>query len=80
MGLLHRVADEFHPSAAEYIHVQEQEVVAIGCSYGYWYFDGYQVSWSSLIVAPLLAFVADIMAYNRICADQRLLRAADRIR
>lgn len=55
-------------------------LVAIGCSYGYWYFDGYQVSWSSLIVAPLLAFVADIMAYNRICADQRLLRAADRIR
>lgn len=55
-------------------------LTAIGCAYGYWHFDGYQVSWSSLIVAPLLAFVADIMAYNRICADQRLLRAADRIR
>lgn len=55
-------------------------LAATGCSYGYWHFEGYQVSWSSLAVAPLLAFVADIMAYNRICADQRLLRAADRIR
>ncbi len=55
-------------------------VVAIGCTYGYYHFDGAQVSWSSLIVAPLLAFVADIMAYNRICSDQRALRSADRLR
>ena len=55
-------------------------ILAIGCTYGYYYFDGATVSWSSLIIAPLIAFVADIMAYNRICADQRLLKAADRLR
>lgn len=55
-------------------------VVAIGCIYGYYYFDGYQVSWSSLIVAPLLAFLADVFAYNRISADLKLLRSVDRIR
>lgn len=55
-------------------------VVAIGCTYGYYHFDDAQVSWSSLIVAPLLAFVADVMAFNRICRDQRALRSADRLR
>lgn len=55
-------------------------VVAIGCAYGYYHFDNATVSWSSLVIAPLLAFVADIMAYNRICSDQRALRSADRLR
>ena len=55
-------------------------LAAIGCAYGYYYFDDATVSWSSLIIAPLLAFIADILAYNRICADQKLLRAADRLR
>lgn len=55
-------------------------VVCTGCAYGYNAFEGYYVSWSSLIVAPLLAFVIDIMAFNRICRDQRALRSADRIR
>lgn len=54
--------------------------LATGCGYGYYSIDGGQVSWSSLICAPLIALIADIMAYNRISADQRLLRAADRIR
>lgn len=55
-------------------------VLAAGCGYGYYMFDNAVVSWSSLIVAPLIAFVADVMAYNRISHDQRLLRSADRLR
>lgn len=55
-------------------------VLAIGCTYGYYHFADAQVSWSSLIVAPLLALIADVLAYNRICRDHRLLRAADRLR
>lgn len=37
-------------------------------------------SWSTVIICPLLALIADIMAYNRIRADERLLRSADRLR
>ncbi len=55
-------------------------ILGCGCGYGYFQFPEAQVEWSSLIVAPLLALVADVFAYNRICADARLLRAADRIR
>lgn len=55
-------------------------ILAIGCTYGYYHFEGVTVSWSSVIIAPLIALVADLMAYNRICADQRLLKAADRLR
>lgn len=55
-------------------------VTCIGCVYGYRTFAEASVSWSSLIIAPLLAFFADVFAYNRICSDQRKLRAADRIR
>ena len=55
-------------------------LVAIGAGYAYCQFDYASVSLSSIVVAPLLAFVADVMAYNRISHDQRLLRAADRLR
>lgn len=55
-------------------------LLAIGVVYGYCYFDTATVGWSSNIISLLIAFVADLMAYNRICSDQRLLRAADRIR
>lgn len=55
-------------------------ILAIGCTYGYYHFDGITVGWSSMIIAPLIAFVADLMAYNRINSDQRLLKAADRLR
>lgn len=55
-------------------------ILTLGCVYGYYHFDDAVVSWSSLIIAPLIAFIADIMAYNRISHDQRLLRAADRLR
>lgn len=54
--------------------------ISIGCGYGYCSFNGYSVSWSSLIVAPGIALVATLMAYARIRADQRLLKSADRIR
>ncbi len=53
---------------------------AIGLRYGYSAIDGYSVSWSSLIIAPLLALVATYMAYRRILGDQRLLQSTDRIR
>lgn len=55
-------------------------LLAIGIVYGYYFFETTTVSWSSIIIAPLIAFVADVMAYNRICSDQRLLKAADRLR
>lgn len=55
-------------------------VLACGCGYGYYQFDDAQVSWSSLIVAPLIALVADIIAYNRISHDRRLLRESTRLR
>lgn len=54
-------------------------VVACGCAYGYYYFTDAVVSWSSLICAPLIAFVADVMAYNRIAHDQRLLNSSRRL-
>lgn len=54
--------------------------VSIGCAYGYCSFEGYSVSWSSLIIAPLLALIATFMARRRIISDERLLKSADRIR
>lgn len=54
--------------------------VAIGCGYGYCTFEGISVSWSSLIIAPLIALIALGMAYSRINADQKMLRSVDRIR
>ncbi len=56
-------------------------VIGCGCVYGYRTFaPDYSVSWSSLALAPVIAFLADLFAYQRICADARLLREADRIR
>lgn len=37
-------------------------------------------SWSTVIICPLLALCATIMAYNRICSDDRKLRSAYRLR
>lgn len=53
-------------------------VVCIGAvlSYG----GDYSVSWSSLVCAPFIALIATIMAIQRINADHRLLRSADRLR
>lgn len=55
-------------------------VAVAGSIYGYTAFDGASVSWSSMVVAPLIALVAVIYAYVRIKSDQRLLRSADRLR
>lgn len=38
------------------------------------------VGWSVFIGTPLVALVADILAYRMICSDQKKLRAADRLR
>lgn len=54
--------------------------IATGCGYGYCSFDNYSTSWSSVIIAPALALIATIMAYNRINSDQKLLKSVDRIR
>lgn len=54
-------------------------LTGIGCVLGYSNPEQ-SVSWSSVIIAPLIAFLADIFAYNRICSDQRKLRSADRLR
>ena len=54
--------------------------VGVGCVYGYTQFSPYYVSWSSVIIMPLLAFISDVMAYNRINSDMKLLSSADRLR
>lgn len=38
------------------------------------------VGWSIFICAPVIALIADIMAYRLIVSDQKKLRAADRLR
>lgn len=55
-------------------------VTCVGCYYGFYTYTDAETGWSSLIVAPLLAFVATVMAYGRISSDQRKLAAVDRIR
>lgn len=55
-------------------------VAFIGALYGYNSIDNGAVSWSTLIIAPLLSLIADVMAYGRINSDQRKLRSADRLR
>ncbi|MDE6479819.1 MAG: DUF4293 domain-containing protein [Muribaculaceae bacterium] len=41
---------------------------------------GVSVGWSTFICAPLVALIADILAYRLISGDQKKLRAADRLR
>lgn len=53
---------------------------AIGVGYGYYGIEGAAVSWSTLVCAPLIALIADIMAYNRIRSDHRKLLSVDRFR
>lgn len=38
------------------------------------------IGWSTFICAPVIALIADIMAYRLIASDQKKLRAADRLR
>ena len=55
-------------------------VIATAAIYGYTGIDNGAVSWSSLVCAPFIALVGVVMAYNRINADDRLLKSADRLR
>lgn len=57
-------------------------LVLMGLAYGYKNeaLESYQVSWSSLIITLPIAVVADLLAYNRISADQKLLRSTERLR
>lgn len=47
---------------------------------GYTSVEGVAPSWSTVIICPLLTLVATLMAYNRICSDDRKLRSAYRLR
>ena len=53
---------------------------AIGGCLGFWCIEGGEMGWSSVALCPFIAVFAAIMAYNRMTADQRLLKAADRLR
>lgn len=50
-----------------------------GCI-GYTAFGGAGVSWSSVVLCPLIGVVAILLAYGCMRRDQNKLRAADRIR
>ena len=52
----------------------------VGAIYGYYVLDGYTVSWSSVALAPVIAVIADWLAYNRINHDDKLIKSADRLR
>lgn len=55
-------------------------VTAIGAGYGYYSFAPASVSWSSLIIAPLLGFFAVVLAYNCINSDQKKINSFERLR
>lgn len=46
----------------------------------YRFADGATVSWTQVACAPLLALVAEVMAWQRMASDKRKLSAADRLR
>ncbi|MCM1369504.1 MAG: DUF4293 domain-containing protein [Candidatus Amulumruptor caecigallinarius] len=52
----------------------------IAAFYGYTRYEGVYPGWSSAIISPLLALITDLIAYNRIGHDQKLLRSYDRLR
>ncbi|MBD5369999.1 MAG: DUF4293 domain-containing protein [Bacteroides sp.] len=39
-----------------------------------------EISWSSLVCAPFIALIAEIMAYQRIVRDNRIIRDSERLR
>ena len=53
---------------------------AVGGCLGYSCIANGYMGWSSVALCPFIAIVSTILAYNRMCADQRLLKAADRLR
>lgn len=54
--------------------------IATGCYVNYTAVAGCTPQWSSLVIAPFLALILDIMAWYRIRKDHKLLRSADRLR
>lgn len=52
----------------------------VGGYLGYCLIDGGTISWSTVIIAPLLSVVALIFAWRMISSDERKLRAVDRFR
>lgn len=52
----------------------------MGAVYGYQGVPGAEVSWSSVVIAPVVALVAVIAALRCIKGDERKLRSIDRIR
>lgn len=53
---------------------------AIAAAQAYTFADGGSVVWTQVACAPLLALVANVMAWQRMNSDKRKLRAADRLR
>ena len=53
---------------------------AVGGCLGFSCIEGGEIGWSSVVLCPFIAIISIILAYNRMCSDQRLLRAADRLR
>lgn len=54
-------------------------VAAVGGILGYCSLPG-EISWSTVIICPLLAVILDIIAYRYIRSDEKKLRAVDRFR
>ena len=52
----------------------------VGAIYGYITFQPASVSWSSIVIAPVIAIIADIYSYRLIVSDFNKIRAIDRIR
>lgn len=55
-------------------------VIIAAAIIGYQVIGGGQVSWSSLICAPFISLISTAMAYQRISADQRIIRESERLR
>lgn len=54
--------------------------IVCGITYGYQTFDEGRMVWDEMCCAPLLALVAECLAWRRIRSDEKKLAAADRIR
>ncbi len=55
-------------------------VIIAAAILGYQTIDGGQISWDSIVCAPFISLIAVAMAYQRISADQRLIRDSERLR
>ncbi len=53
---------------------------AIAASLGYTAVEGGSISWSGVVICPLIALCGTLLALNRIQSDHNKLRSVDRIR